>query len=617
MRRLLTVLVLLAAIAGLALLFVMLMMPPPPTQLPEVPAPPQAVAAPPNDQQGAVRQKGTLKGTVLYGPTGEPLAGATIIVLAPFLDPGDDENLPTWGDMIEKARLRTGPDGTFLIQDLPPDYYNLWAEKKGYGFTTIPRATFNDGHVIKLWPGATIRGKVVYDDESPAAGVRIEYTPQGTHSEVFSRYRLKSYYTQTKSDGTFEYTDLPPGKFTVEVYPENHLPAPWTTAPPLKAGELRILKTHKLDPGFGMTVHVKWLGTGEPVPGIEVAVRPMGDPMPRTRTGQRRFTNEKGIARFSGLGGQVMPKPTFLVAANVGGEAVMPDEKGLKRPDETVIIHVRRDAIITGKVVRSNGAPLPRFFLDLRAKGFQTSQLQQWITNPDKGKFTMHGVPEGEYTMNVRFPGLIDKSVPIKAVAGQENDIGTIVLEEGAEIWGTVRRDSGKPIEEIVRVVLSRNVGTPKKPKWEPVARAVVQKDGSYRLRGLPTGTFFMQPLAVVNLSTTEPEEVTIQGPTESIQKNLMMYGSGFVQFHYWDLVDGALRRVVAVPTYLVRKSDGQEYRWWGSGTRFRPGAYEIQFEMDNAEGVPTRYKGKTVTIQEDETPDPIEVSLHELRDGE
>jgi len=72
----------------------------------------------------------------------------------------------------------------------------------------------------------------------------------------------------------------------------------------------------------------------------------------------------------------------------------------------------------------------------------------------------------------------------------------------------------------------------------------------------------------------------------------------------------------VAVPTFLVRKSDGKEERWFGTGVRFRPGTYEVILEMKNEEGVPTRYKGPTLTVQEDETTGPIEISLQEIRDA-
>jgi hypothetical protein len=576
MRRFTVVLVLVAALAAIIALFFVLSTEQPRPTLEVVQKPPAVIPAAP-EQEGTRREQGTLKGKVIFGPTGKPMPGATVVALAPFLDPGEGDELPLWGEMMEKKRITTGPDGTFRLEDLPPDYWNLWAEKKGYGFTTIPRAELKRDHVITLWPGCTVRGRLVYDDETPAEGVRIEYTPQGMHSEVFSRYRLKSYYTQTNKDGRFVYTDLPPGKFTVEAYPDDHLPAPWTTEPPLKPGEDRSLKTHILDSGFNMLVHVKWRGSNEPVEGIEVAVRPVGDPMPRTHTGRRKFTDSKGTARFAGLGGQMIPKPRFTVAAKIGGEPVIPDEGGMIEPNSEVTIYARRQAAIVGTVERANGEGLKNFFLELKPKGFHTSQLRQWIRNADRGKFKMQGIPEGSYKLLVRFPGLVDREVDITAVAGQDSDIGTIVLHEGAEVWGTLRRASGKDLPPVVRVILARRIARRTRDgeqvSWQTIARVVAQQDGLYRMRGLPEGTFYIQPTTPgANFGTTEPDKITISTPSDRIHKNIVMHGEGYVDLAYYDLVRGSRTRVIIPPSYAIRKADGKETRWLGNRTPLRPG---------------------------------------------
>ncbi|MHC4940456.1 MAG: carboxypeptidase-like regulatory domain-containing protein [Planctomycetota bacterium] len=622
MRRFLVVVVLIAALASIIALFVVLSQQQPRPKLEVVPKPPSTIPAP-AQSEGTKREQGTLKGKVIFGPTGEPMAGATVIALAPFLDAGEGDELPLWGEMMEKKRIKTGKDGTFRLEDLPPDYWNLWAEKEGFGFTTVPRAELKRDHVITLWPGCRVYGRVEYDDGTPAEGVSIEYTPQGMHSEVFSRYRLKSYYIRTDRNGRFEYTDLPPGKFTIEVYPDDHLPAPWTTEAPLQPGEERDLGKRVLDSGFGMTVRVKWRGTGEPVEGVEVVVRPVGDPMPRTHTGRRKRTGPDGIAKFAGLGGQMIPKPTFTVAAKIGGEVVIPDEGGMIQPNSDVTIYARRLAAILGKVERANGTPLKHFFLELKPKGFHTSQLRQWFRNTDRGKFKMQGLPEGAYKLVVRYPGLVDREIDIVAVAGKDTDVGTIVLHEGAEVWGTVRRASGKELPPVVRVVVAKKITKRdgKQVFWQTVGRVVVQKDGSYRIRGLPNGTYYIQPLQRgANLGTSEPEELTIRSASDTVQRNITMYGEGYVDLAFYDLVRGSRTRVIVPPCYLIRKADGEETRWQGNRTPLRPGTYSLQVELQDENGVPKRHTirdPEAITVQEDETTGPIEVSLHEIRDAE
>jgi hypothetical protein len=241
------------------------------------------------------------------------------------------------------------------------------------------------------------------------------------------------------------------------------------------------------------------------------------------------------------------------------------------------------------------------------------------VRNPDRGKFALESIPEGDYTMTVRFPGLVDRDVDVSAAAGKENDVGTIVLEEGAEIWGVVRRASGRDLPSVVRVVLARKLDAPGGGvSWETVGRAVVQSDGVYRMRGLPTGNFYIQPTTPgATLGTSDPEPISISSPSDVVQNDIVMYGEGYLDIICFDVVDGSRKRVVIPPSYAIRKSDGKETRWWGNRTPLRPGAYELQMELAGGDGVPKRYSVRPFTVQEDETTGPIEVSLHEIRDAE
>ena len=98
------------------------------------------------------------------------------------------------------------------------------------------------------------------------------------------------------------------------------------------------------------------------------------------------------------------------------------------------------------------------------------------------------------------------------------------------------------------------------------------------------------------------------------------MYGEGYVDFAFYDLVRGSRTRVIVPPCYLIRKADGQETRWQGNRTPLRPGTYSLQVELQDENGVPKRHTVRdpeAITVQEDETTGPIEVSLHEIRDAE
>jgi len=617
-RRILTVFGLLGAVAGLVALILLVLAKAPAVEVPVVPKPPEQVPAPPDDGLEAVPQEGTVRGLVRDVQTKKPLRGVRVQALAPILEIEEGQELTKWGDLVVKDEVRTDENGEFDIDELPPDFWNLWLEKPGYAWTTLPRAKFvEDRHIIEMGLAAGLTGRVVYPDGEPAAGIRIEYTPQGTHSEVFGRYKLEDYYIETDANGSFTYSDIPYGPFTVEVYPPDHLPAPWTHEPPLAPGEHRDLGTHKLDAGFGMEVHVKWRSTGEPVEGIEVVVRPVNDPMPRTKTGRRQLTNQDGVARFAGLGGHVLDEPKFIVAANVPGVGpVQPDRRGLIEPDQVVTIYLRKEGRLKGKVLRPSGQPLEHFFVQLEPIGHQARQLQVVGEN---GEFEMFSIPEGRYAMHVRYGNLQDARKEVVIEAGEETDAGTVTLARGNEIYGTVRAAGGGPLEGVVKVALGRLRRTPSgQESWDVVGRAYVRRDGTYSIKGVPAGDYMIQPRAVsAAYHTTKPEKIVVRPNAGGIERNLVLHGHGMVDFKFMDLVDGQVTHVTMPDqVFLVEAATGEEIRWFASGQALRPGRYTLVVVLKDEEGVPQRYTAREVTVQEGEKPDPIEIRLYEIRDG-
>ena len=617
-KRILTFFGIAGALAGLFVLLYLMTRETPRLGYPETVQPPVQEAPPPKDDLKAETQNGTVKGTVVNGLNDKPIAGATVIALHPYLERSkDDGQAPLWGQLRETARIKTNSAGRFEIKDLPKNFWNLWVEKRGFGFTTLPRAKFDEDHVIKIFPSCSVRGRVVYEDDTPAANVKVEYTPQGTHSEVFGRWRLAAYRGTTDKDGYFEYTEIPPGKFTIEVYPEDYLPGPWLYQKPLTPGENRDLGVRKLDRGFGMKVYVLWRGTNEPVEGVEVVVTPVGDPMPRTKTGRRKHTNARGFVRMSGLGGQVLEKPRFQVNANVAGVGVVrPDEQRLFSPDETVTIYLRKNSTVLGKVVRPNGQPLEHFRVDLQPIGFLRGQKGAWGEN---GEFTIYSVPEGDYIMHVRYGNLIDQHKKITAVAGQKTNVGVISMQAGAEIIGVVRNHNGSALEGLVRVHLAKKVYNERvqRDEWETVGRAYCKKDGSYFIKGLPPGTFWIWPQNTQSQSaTTDPEKIEIGESTGSIPKDIWIYAEARLKLRFMDEVSGTVREVVQPPATFVEARTGKEIRWLGEGTPLRPGRYTVYFHLKNKAGVLQRYKWKELSVQETASEDPIEVRLYEIRNG-
>jgi hypothetical protein len=236
----------------------------------------------------------------------------------------------------------------------------------------------------------------------------------------------------------------------------------------------------------------------------------------------------------------------------------------------------------------------------------------------ENGAFTIYQVPAGRYRLRIRWGSYVDAVVPIEAAGGVETDVGTITLRSGAEIYGSVTRANGKPLEGVVKVLLSARVkNRAGRESYQLVRRAWVQKDGTYRLRGIPEGTFFLQPESVSQESTTTPpERVEVPPNAGGIERNLVLYGEARMRIRFVDLVRGQERQVVPPTTWAVEERSGKEIRWYGEGTTLRPGKYTVYVDMNNAEGVSQRYRCFTIDLQEDGDPDPIEVRLYEIRDG-
>lgn len=587
----------LAGLTGLILLIVLLLQEPPAESRGLLLTPPDMTFPETTGIEKAQPLSGELKGRVVDGETGVGLPEATVLALVPYLkrEKLSGGGSPRWGYLTVQRTVRTGHDGAFALTDLPENYWNLWVQKKGYAFTTMPRIKFKkEGHVIKLFRGGAIFGRVVYGDGSPAPGVRIEWTPQGLQSEVFSRYRREQWYVETDGDGRFRYDDLPPGLFTVEVWDDQSLPAPWAHQGPLKTGEERDLGTRILDSGFGMTVRVLWMGTEQPVEGITVVVVPIGDPMPRTKTGLRRITNSEGIARFSGLGGQVLEVPRFQVTVIVEGIGpVAPDGGTMWGPDSEIVYYMRRRGVVKGKVERPDGKPLARFFVMMEPLGHRN------IVRPVRGaagEFVISSVAQGRYKLTVRYASFLDKEIPTITVRpGVETDVGTIRLEEGGEVFGTLRRENGKELGRTFKVYVGRREGS----RLTAVRNAYCTPTGEYRVPGIPEGTFEVWPEA--DSTTVETVEVRVArgGAT---RQDLVIPSEGYLNFVFFDIKNG--ERVRALPpeggVWLKSARKGKEIRWIAESQALRPGRYTVEYGLRHPrDRAMHRVPGGSVTVKE------------------
>lgn len=129
------------------------------------------------------------------------------------------DNLKVVGDPYEEIRIGTGPDGCFTITNVsaPVDWY-VYAKMESIsslGATSpIEVNITKDGQYLQtadlmIKPGYRVKGTVLVSDKKPI--------PEGMHVILSSETVWDSQTVSLASDGHFEFTNLPPGKYTINA----------------------------------------------------------------------------------------------------------------------------------------------------------------------------------------------------------------------------------------------------------------------------------------------------------------------------------------------------------------------------------------------------------------
>jgi Carboxypeptidase regulatory-like domain len=155
----------------------------------------------------------SIKGSVVNLP---PRTSATIMLQS------RDFNLVMNGAEIHK-------DGTFVIYDVSPGSYTIQATVEGSTVPMMARETLQVGSVsveglrLAPQPGAQIRGRLRLDNENGAKlldteRVFLQLEPADDDDEgTLAGGDRYSNITRATSDGSFEWTDVPPGRYYVQM----------------------------------------------------------------------------------------------------------------------------------------------------------------------------------------------------------------------------------------------------------------------------------------------------------------------------------------------------------------------------------------------------------------
>ncbi len=310
----------------------------------------------------------TVSGHVYCGDTNAPARMATVVLepakIVESISPGEEQHAVFSGEAVE-----TLLDGSFVMQHVAPGTYYVIASQPGYVFplaplyvhgnTTSSSEDVSPMNILKSVPrisveanlpvtvnvtidrGAVVSGTVLYDDGSPASGIRLSmliYRKGQWISPPSNPIVRTSFYGQSDDEGHYRISGLPGGDYMLEA-------------------TLHISKTiYRVDDHGGTSVSMN---------------------------------DVYSLSTYSGGGTRRKDGTPFSV------------KTGEERSGQDIEIPLTKLHIVRGFIVSAHdGHSLNRGTLSLLSSD-DKSVIGQTSLSKDDGAFTFSFVPEGDYILHV------------------------------------------------------------------------------------------------------------------------------------------------------------------------------------------------------------------------
>jgi|CXWL01.1.fsa_nt_gi protocatechuate 3,4-dioxygenase beta subunit len=420
---------------------------------------------------------------------GEPVAGAaaalTRVDEAPRFFGSDSLGQPG-----SAARRESDGAGRFRIPGLEPGRYDLRVRAPGFapvtvrGLTIPARGGEVDLGTVHLGAAVVLRGRVVDAEDEPVADAEITHLQN--QIGFFERLDELSNRTSSAADGSFEIADLTPGAtvvltvshpgFVRQDVPGVRVPREGELVIPLvAAGRVR-----------GRVID----GEGRGVEGAQVG------------TAEARWdggtTDPAGAFLLEGV-----PPGTVQLVATAPGFLDPPGKTLEIGPGEElsdVVFQVDRGAVVSGRVVGADGAPIEEAYVFLRDSGGDGSEYAQ--TGAD-GRYRIEGVQPGDRRFTARAEGLLPqvKSLTVRA---SENPLD-FRLDRGLEIRGRVVGPEGQAVDQ-------GEVTATEDPDGLVQERGAIHADGSFEILNVKPGRYRLRADSLDFAPGELPDPVTV-GP--------------------------------------------------------------------------------------------------------
>jgi len=409
----------------------------------------------------------TLKGLVVNADGSGPVAGARIEFsndrLPPALGQKRDWSGSGFNSHPFEIVATTGADGKFAVHDLPAYTYRMRVTAPGFGWGQPTARVPGDGELrVELRKQASINGRVVFEDGTPAASVLLRAHPPKSNATAGQ--------ATTDADGRFE-MGIGGGAFELEVRPDWRFPVdvlPMRTKKVYSAGGADV--EIQVSRGRGTIAGRAVAYGGEGVPGAFIHYRPAaGGPVLTTRA------DAHGVFRLVGLSADAY-QVRGVANRSLGGpehfrKPIIVEAGPLQTGSEGVVLEFQPALTITGRVSGPSAGSVVH----------ATTANQLYPAKAPvaaDGSFRIVNIAPGTYALTLA-DGRSGKALPLTndtKVQGGATDVELRVAQSGA-IAGDVVDASGKPVPGVVVFALDkdRNVITSTRSDMR----------GSYRLTGL------------------------------------------------------------------------------------------------------------------------------------
>jgi 5-hydroxyisourate hydrolase-like protein (transthyretin family) len=397
------------------------------------------------------------------------------------------EGLPAEGVVVSAEQKRwsvgmaeSAADGSFRIAGLDGAAVSVRGWHPALGIARQELAAWGGQSSraveLRLTAGASIAGRVAFEDGSPAAAVSVAFSGQ----ELGTAYNSVS----TGDDGSYRVRGLPPGRYTVHARRKG---APSWLSRSTETPDFRILTLGENEQRAGVDMVLARggqslagtvsLADGKPAPGTQVVAgreRGAGHPLkPESyQVEHSAVVGPEGRFRID----DVEPGAFTLWAVRPG----FPDAQVEHVPAGTADVRLRltAPASLTGLVTRADGSPCPLFVLSLVSTQARRSSLGSRTVSDPGGAFDWTGLEAGTY--QVRVSSLdVGASQLVTLAPGERKQGLHLVLDRSTEVTGTViDGQSGAPLAgvSVAAVLPGQRLST------------ATRTDGSFQLGGILPG---------------------------------------------------------------------------------------------------------------------------------